>query len=297
MPRLSKDSAPNVQDAGPAVDRSGDLDDTTVSFVTIRQGHSLAPLLRGLPGDSCQCPHWGYLLAGKITVSYADHEETYQAGDAFYMTPGHVPAAEAGTEFIQFSPKEQLAETMAAMQGQRAAGDAGRIARPGPARRRARSGRMGPAERPGRRNKSGRVGVGVYPCIHAEVRMSPLDHEHPVSPERVAAARAGVPPAGEAGRLAGLLGMLADPVRSRILFALSAAGELCVGDLALALEATEDQVSYALKMLRLAGIVSFRKDGRMVFYRLSDGFPHPLLEHCLRQLLSIASPEGHDAGD
>jgi hypothetical protein len=59
MPRLSKDSAPNVQDAGPALDRSGDLDDTTVSFVTIKQGHSLAPLLRGLPGDSCQCPHWG----------------------------------------------------------------------------------------------------------------------------------------------------------------------------------------------------------------------------------------------
>ena len=115
MPRLSKDSAPNVQDAGPAVDRSGDLDDITVSFVTIRQGHSLAPLLRGLPGDSCQCPHWGYLLAGTITVSYADREETYQAGDAYYMLPGHVPAAAAGTEFIQFSPAEQLAETLAVM--------------------------------------------------------------------------------------------------------------------------------------------------------------------------------------
>jgi len=123
LPRLSKDSAPNVQDAGPAVDRSGDLDDITVNFVTIRQGHSLAPLLRGLPGDSCQCPHWGYLLAGTITVSYADRKETYQAGDAFYMTPVHVPAAEAGTEFIQFSPAEQLAETVAAMRAnaQRAA--------------------------------------------------------------------------------------------------------------------------------------------------------------------------------
>ena len=31
------------------------------------------------------------------------------------MTPGHVPAAEAGTEFIQFSPTDQLAETLAAM--------------------------------------------------------------------------------------------------------------------------------------------------------------------------------------
>ena len=81
--QAQQDSAPNVQDAGPAVDRSGDLDDTTVSFVTIRHGHSLAPLLRGLPGDSCQCPHWGYLLAGTITVRYPDREETYQAGDAF----------------------------------------------------------------------------------------------------------------------------------------------------------------------------------------------------------------------
>ena len=122
------------------------------------------------------------------------------------------------------------------------------------------------------------------------------DHDHPVNPGQVAAARAGVLGVEEAGRLAGLLGMLADPVRSRILFALSAAGELCVGDLALALEITEDQVSYALKMLRLAGLVGFRKDGRMSFYRLSGGFPHQLLEHCLRQLIAIASPEAGDAG-
>ena len=117
------------------------------------------------------------------------------------------------------------------------------------------------------------------------------DHQHPVDPERVAAARAGVVSVADAGRLAGLLGMLADPVRSRALFALSAAGELCVGDMALALEVTEDQVSYAVKMLRLAGLVSFRKEGRLVWYRLSDGFPHPLLEHCLRELLTIAAPE------
>ena len=97
----------------------------------------------------------------------------------------------------------------------------------------------------------------------------PLDHGHPVDAERVAAARAGV---------------------------LSAAGELCVGDLALALEVTVDQVSYALKMLRLAGLVGFRKDGRMSVYRLSGGFPHQLLEHCLRQLIAIASPEAGDAG-
>ncbi len=124
--------------------------------------------------------------------------------------------------------------------------------------------------------------------------MSPSTHDHPVNRERVAAARAGVLSVEEAGRLAGLLGMLADPVRSRILFALVTAGELCVGDLALALDVTQDQVSYGLKMLRLAGLVCFRRDGRMACYRLSDGFPHPLLEHCLRQLLSIAAPGADD---
>jgi ArsR family transcriptional regulator, lead/cadmium/zinc/bismuth-responsive transcriptional repressor len=113
-----------------------------------------------------------------------------------------------------------------------------------------------------------------------------------VNGDGVSAARAGVLSVGEAGRLADLLWMLADPVRARILFALVTVEELCVGDLALVLDGTEDQVSYGLKMLRLAGLVSFRKDGRAAFYRLSDGFPHPLLEHCLRQLLAIAKPEG-----
>src|SRR3954447_3239149 len=121
--------------------------------------------------------------------------------------------------------------------------------------------------------------------------MPPLDHDHPVNPERVALARKGLIDTADAGRLAGLLGLIQDPVRSRVLFALSAADELCVGDLAIALDASEDAVSYALKLLRTAGLVQFRKDGRVVFYRLGDGFPHQLLEHCLRELLTIARKE------
>ena len=119
----------------------------------------------------------------------------------------------------------------------------------------------------------------------------PPSHEHLVDASAVEAARAALIDVDDAGRLAGLLGLIQDPVRLRVLFALSAADELCVGDLALALGSTDDAVSYALKLLRTAGLVSFRKDGRVVFYRLSDGFPHQLLEHCLRQLLSIAVPE------
>jgi hypothetical protein len=115
MPKMSRESAPNVQDAGPALDRGGDLAGYTVEFVAIRETHSLTKLLEGLPGDKCPCPHWGYLFTGRIAVQYADHAETYEAGDAFYMSPGHVPDAEAGSEFVIFSPKEQLAQVQAHM--------------------------------------------------------------------------------------------------------------------------------------------------------------------------------------
>jgi len=116
--------------------------------------------------------------------------------------------------------------------------------------------------------------------------------EHPVDPKKVHAASASLISADDAGRLAGLLGLLADPVRSRVLFALSTVESLCVGDLALTLAATEDAVSYGLRMLRVAGLVTFRKEGRVVYYSLAPSFPHPLLEHCLRELLRIAAPEG-----
>jgi hypothetical protein len=115
MPKASKESVTEVKDFGVAVDRTGDLGGYTVNFVSIRQDHDLAPMLSGLPGGRCQCPHWGYVLKGRITVRYADHEEVCEAGDAFYMPPGHAPEAEAGTELIQISPSDQLQETEAAI--------------------------------------------------------------------------------------------------------------------------------------------------------------------------------------
>lgn len=121
-------------------------------------------------------------------------------------------------------------------------------------------------------------------------------HEHPVDPDRVRDARARGLSAEDAERLAALLSLLADPVRSRILYALDEVQELCVGDLALALGATEDAVGYALRILRTAGLVATRKAGRVVFYRLAPGFPEPLRDHCLRTLVQITrtSDQGDD---
>ena len=112
-------------------------------------------------------------------------------------------------------------------------------------------------------------------------------HSHPIDATGVAHARDRLPSLDETSRLTSLLSMIADPVRLRILFALDVTEELCVGDLALALGANEDQVSYALRMLRASGLVVARKDGRVVFNKLAEDFPAPLREHCLHQLVEI----------
>jgi hypothetical protein len=116
MPRVSKRSATKGGDHGPVVDRSEDLEGYMVNFVEFRQSLDHSPLLKGLPDDRCQCPHWGYVLKGRMTMRYADREEAYEAGDAFYAPPGHAPIAnEPGTEYVQFSPVAKLLETQAVM--------------------------------------------------------------------------------------------------------------------------------------------------------------------------------------
>lgn len=115
------------------------------------------------------------------------------------------------------------------------------------------------------------------------------DHTHPVDPGAVSRARDRLPPFAEAERVTSVLALIADPTRMRLLFALDAAEELCVGDLALTLDASEDSVGYGLRMLRTAGLVSRRKDGRIVFYRLANGFPEPLRQYCLLRLAELTT--------
>jgi mannose-6-phosphate isomerase-like protein (cupin superfamily) len=115
MPKVSKESATDIRDFGLAEDRTEEFGGYTVNFVTIRQDHDLAPFLKGLPGDRCQCPHWGYVFKGRLTWRFDDHEEVFEAGDAFYAPPGHAPKAEAGSEFVQFSPSAELHTSEAAI--------------------------------------------------------------------------------------------------------------------------------------------------------------------------------------
>jgi hypothetical protein len=77
-------------------------------YFSLGAGADIAPLLKGLEGDMCQSPHWGYLLQGEVTVTYGDgSEEVVKGGDLFYWPPGHTVKVGKDAEVILFSPQEE----------------------------------------------------------------------------------------------------------------------------------------------------------------------------------------------
>jgi hypothetical protein len=86
--------------------------DCTVGFERHTADADLSPLFKGLPDDRCQCPHWGYVIKGKLTFHTADGDESYTGGDAYYIPPGHLPEIFAATQVVEFHPTAELAKTM-----------------------------------------------------------------------------------------------------------------------------------------------------------------------------------------
>lgn len=93
-----------------AIWRECEWGDMRVGYETYLEDFEDAGLLKGLPDDRCPVPHWGQVLAGRLTVHYPDHDEVVGAGEAYYMAPGHTMSAEAGTVLVEFSPKEPFRE-------------------------------------------------------------------------------------------------------------------------------------------------------------------------------------------
>jgi hypothetical protein len=115
MSKVSKATA-KKEEFGPVTDCNAEVDGYRIGFATFHDDIDGTPLMKGLPDDMCQCPHWGYVLRGKVVFRYADHDEEYEEGDAFYTPPGHIPVKhEPGSEVLMFSPADELAKTEAVM--------------------------------------------------------------------------------------------------------------------------------------------------------------------------------------
>jgi hypothetical protein len=77
-------------------------------YFSLGAGTDIAPLLQGLENDLCQSPHWGYVLQGGLTVTYADGtSEEINGGDLFYWPPGHSVKVGQDAEVILFSPQHE----------------------------------------------------------------------------------------------------------------------------------------------------------------------------------------------
>lgn len=77
-------------------------------YFSLAAGVDTTPLFKGLDGDLCQCPHWGFVLQGRITTTdKRGAQETVETNDLFYWPPGHNVQVEEDAEIVMFSPQHE----------------------------------------------------------------------------------------------------------------------------------------------------------------------------------------------
>ena len=109
MGGIKREDLPVALETDDAEVRISEVGEMTLGFFRLKQGADFGPALAGLPDDMCQCPHWGYVLKGRIKMKTKSGDEFYEAGQAFYWPPGHSPSALEDSEYVDFSPSEDFA--------------------------------------------------------------------------------------------------------------------------------------------------------------------------------------------
>lgn len=84
-------------------------------------------------------------------------------------------------------------------------------------------------------------------------------------------------------QLAMFFKIFGDPTRIKILSALDVS-EMCVCDIAAALDMTKSAISHQLSLLKRDSLVKYRRDGKEVFYSLSDEHIRQILEMGLEHI-------------
>jgi hypothetical protein len=80
----------------------------SAEYFTLAAGVDTTPLFQGLDGDLCQCPHWGFVVSGRLTTTDADGaQETVSVNDLFYWPPGHNVRIDDDAEIVMFSPQHE----------------------------------------------------------------------------------------------------------------------------------------------------------------------------------------------
>jgi hypothetical protein len=113
MGKVSKDSAAEHVEAPGFEGSYGETGGYTIGFERYSDHADLAPLFVGLPDDRCQSSHWGVVLKGKLVYHTPEGDIEIADGEAYHVGPGHTPEIFPNTEVVEFSPTDELQETMA----------------------------------------------------------------------------------------------------------------------------------------------------------------------------------------
>jgi uncharacterized cupin superfamily protein len=71
-----------------------------------------------LERDHCQCPHWGFVIEGRIRVKSEDGtEEVVGAGEICYWHSGHTVVVDEAVKMVEFSPHDQMSQVLAHVAG------------------------------------------------------------------------------------------------------------------------------------------------------------------------------------
>ncbi len=103
--QMKPENLPVLIDRGGSSLRGAEWGEMVVLLYTIPAGTDMKPLMAGMPDDLCQCPHWGYVLQGRLRIKHKDFEQVVSSGELFYAESGHAPVFEEDTQMIEFSPK------------------------------------------------------------------------------------------------------------------------------------------------------------------------------------------------
>ena len=107
--RMKAEEAPRARAALGDMARGIEGGGQMMALMSLPDGTDFCQFLKGLPQDHCQCPHWGYVLSGRIRVDYQDGtSEVVEAGDLYYWPPGHTIKVEGDTRYVEFSPAAEI---------------------------------------------------------------------------------------------------------------------------------------------------------------------------------------------
>ena len=121
MPSAARDELPEREIVPGYASRLADWGGITVAFEHAVAGQDASSMIKGLPDDRCQAPHWGFLFSGRMVVDYGNRQETIEGGSAYYIEPGHRITFPEDCEALEFTPTEELERTLAVVRKNAAA--------------------------------------------------------------------------------------------------------------------------------------------------------------------------------